>query len=68
MAAILSAMKLTLQALKLRGFGGFVPFSDLPVAEVPPGGGIYAVIRASARPRSSWRRARPGGASSVIRR
>ncbi|MFF2065907.1 hypothetical protein ACFVWZ_29610 [Streptomyces sp. NPDC058200] len=40
-------MTLTLQGLKLRGFGGFVPFSDLPITEVPRGGGIYAVVRAS---------------------
>lgn len=39
-------MTLTRQALLLRGFSGFVPFSDVPGVEIPSTGGIYVVVRA----------------------
>ncbi|WP_280718556.1 hypothetical protein [Kitasatospora sp. MAP5-34] len=38
-------MTLTRQALLVRGFSGFVPFSDVPGAEIPSTGGIYVVVR-----------------------
>lgn len=41
---------LTRRTLELWGFGGFVPFADLPVTEIPSGGGIYTVLRASGTP------------------
>ncbi|MBV9024263.1 MAG: hypothetical protein JO362_10840 [Streptomycetaceae bacterium] len=36
---------LTRQDLELRGFSGFVPFSDLLTAQIPTSGGIYVVVR-----------------------
>ncbi|MEY9965591.1 hypothetical protein ABIA33_003637 [Streptacidiphilus sp. MAP12-16] len=42
-------MPLTLQGLELRGFNGFVSFSDVAVSQIPRGGGIYVVMRIADR-------------------
>ncbi|MYS36321.1 hypothetical protein K388_06992 [Streptomyces sp. KhCrAH-43] len=45
-----ASLPLTRATLAERGFGGFVPFADLPHSAVPAGKGVYLVLRPSALP------------------
>lgn len=42
-------MTLTPEVLAGRDFGGSVPFSALPAARIPQGGGVYVVVRTADR-------------------
>lgn len=43
---------MTTESVDLSGFSGWVPFADLPAADVPRGPGVYVVVRPSNDPPS----------------